>query len=53
MFDPLISEINEIQRDGVDVNLAFSSGDYFKIALSLFVGLLAAMVVAHVITKRM
>jgi hypothetical protein len=52
MFDNIVRELDEIQAKGVDVNLSFSAGDYVKIALSLFVGVTAAMVLASVITKR-
>lgn len=52
MFENLVGELDQIQREGVDVNLSFTTSDYVKIAASLFVGVTAAMVLAHVITKR-
>jgi hypothetical protein len=53
MFDSLNARLDAIQRDGVKVELTFPLTDYAYMGLSIFAGLLLALVLAHVITKAL
>jgi hypothetical protein len=53
MFDNLVNEINEIQAQGVDVNLSFSNADYMKMGLWIFLGLFTALVLSNLVIKKL
>jgi prepilin signal peptidase PulO-like enzyme (type II secretory pathway) len=53
MFDNLVTELNEIQAQGVDVNLSFSNTDYMKMGFYIFLGLFAALVLSNLVAKKL
>jgi hypothetical protein len=53
MFDNLVNELNEIQAQGVDVNLSFSNTDYTKMAVAIFLGLFAALLLSTLVAKKL
>lgn len=53
MFDGLNARLDQMIKEGVDVNLSFSMKDYAYMGFWIFAGLFAALVLAHVVTKRL
>lgn len=53
MFDSLNARLDQMMRDGVKVELGFPMKDYAYMGLWIFIGLFAALVLSHIVTKAL